>query len=611
MKKKLLVSLLVLSMVLCLLPVGASADGIVGTEFNTVSTGYCHAAAIDSNGGLWIWGCNEVGQLGNGGAGDIRKEPFNELYQSTPVKIMDDVVSVDTVKSRDVLNGMGVYAATAAIKSDGSLWVWGNAGYIGTGGKGNAESNERPIQNVPIKLMDNVASVSMGCNYNFAVKTDGALYCWGRYGTPVKIMDDVISVSAGEDGVAVIKSDNSLWVCEEMPEVEDIYDWENKTYNYISHPEKIKMKKVMDDVASVKIGSGRASYSAVYFSIAAIKTDGSLWMWGVLDNKMGDTWAGNLDIKLSEPVKVMDKVLSVSVFSEKSLAVKPDNTLWEIQFSYIGDLSQYDLDNPASSPDDWSFTTEKVMDGVSEVSFAPIVFAGASHIFDPEDQLQDYTVVKKTDGSVWAWGYNEYYCVGNGGKGEVVKNKFDNEFIVQKTPEQIIAGGTTPPVDQPTVIETTGTVPDASGRAYANTQTILVDGKAVTFETYALHDSDGYPTNYIKLRDLAYTINGTKAQFDVVWDGSISLNRGVSYKPNGSEMETPFSGDRDYKKGGETLTIDGKPYTVQCFMLFDDLNDGYTYYKLRDLGMALGFNVGWDTQTARVFIETDKPYTGQ
>jgi len=590
MKRKLLVSLLVLSMVLCLLPAGAAAEGIVGTQYNTVSAGYFHAAAIDSNGGLWTWGRNSAGQLGNGGVGDIREEDpyykdYKEIYQSAPVKIMDDVVSVSANKVVNHVTRKN-YDAMAAIKSDGSLWVWGNADFIGTGGKGNSEAEYRTldthrtyrIQNVPTKLMDNVASVSMGGDFNFALKTDGTLYTWAGWGgTPVKIMDNVISVSAGPDSVAVIKNDNSLWICDEMSS-EGSYDYDSDTYTCIFDPKKIEMEKVMDGVAAVMAGP-----SLTYGLVAAIKTDGSLWVWGTLAYRH----------KLSSPIKVMDEVLSVSVCQGLIEVIKLDNSLWRFEFSYNGNAK---YDEP-TDPADWSFTTEKVMDGVSEVSF------GSGMVV----QGPDYTIVKKTDGSVWAWGSNKYYCVGNGGKGDSTD---EYGTPVQKTPVQIIAGGTTPPVDQPTVIETTGTVPDASGRAYANTQTIMVDGKAVTFETYALHDSDGYPTNYIKLRDLAYTINGTKAQFDVVWDGSISLNRGVAYKPNGSEMETPFSGDRDYKKGGETLTIDGKPYTVQCFMLFDDLNDGYTYYKLRDLGMALGFNVGWDTQTARVFIETDKPYVG-
>ena len=38
--------------------------------------------------------------------------------------------------------------------------------------------------------------------------------------------------------------------------------------------------------------------------------------------------------------------------------------------------------------------------------------------------------------------------------------------------------------------------------------------------------------------------------------------------------------------------------------LLDDAN----YFKLRDLGAALGFNVGWSGSQG-VFIESDKPYT--
>jgi len=585
MKRKLLVSLLVLSMVLCLLPVGVSAEGIVGTEYNTISAGPAHAAAIDSKGGLWTWGCNGVGQLGNGGVVDITDGPeaeYGYIYQSTPAKIMDDVVSVSTNEAFDLAVGPAQTSATAAIKSDGSLWVWGSAEFIGTGNKGNAENeNGYAYQNVPIKLMDNVASVSMGGTYSYALKTDGTLFCWVPSGTPVKIMDNVISVSAGYHNIAVIKNDNSLWVCDDTEEFDS--NWN------IVLPENIKMEKVMDDVAAVDTRS--YGYPAIYPPIyAAIKTDGSLWAWGTLI-------VNDMDRKLTSPMKLMDNALSVSVF-DRVAAIKSDNSLWNFEFSYNGDAKW----NEPTDPADWSFTTEKVMDGVSEVSLGPSMF----------NNVPNYTIVKKTDGSIWAWGYNDCYCVGNGGKGEVVKVDEWTQYIFQKTPEQIIAGGTvTPPVDQPTVIETTGANPESSGQSYANTQTILVDGKEVTFETYALHDANGYPTNYIKLRDLAQTINGTKAQFNIVWDGSVAISKGAAYQSNGSEMQTPFEGDRPYRKGADTLTIDGKPYVIQNFMLFDDNGGGYTYYKLRDIGMALGFNVGWNTQSAKAFIETDKPYTGQ
>ncbi len=38
----------------------------------------------------------------------------------------------------------------------------------------------------------------------------------------------------------------------------------------------------------------------------------------------------------------------------------------------------------------------------------------------------------------------------------------------------------------------------------------------------------------------------------------------------------------------------------------DDAGDGYTYYKLRDLGKYLGFHVDWPAETG-VFVETNTP----
>ena len=149
----------------------------------------------------------------------------------------------------------------------------------------------------------------------------------------------------------------------------------------------------------------------------------------------------------------------------------------------------------------------------------------------------------------------------------------------------------------------------ASGTAYASTQTVTVDGKAVEFQMYALKDANGNDTNYIKLRDLAYVLNGTAAQFSVGYDGTISLTTGEAYQAAGTEMTTPYSGDRAYTGGAQTVKLDGQDVSMTAITLTDDNGGGYTYFKLRDLGAALGFNVGW-SQEAGVFVESDQPYAG-
>ena len=150
----------------------------------------------------------------------------------------------------------------------------------------------------------------------------------------------------------------------------------------------------------------------------------------------------------------------------------------------------------------------------------------------------------------------------------------------------------------------------ASGIAYASTQMVEIDGKKMQFQMYALKDANGYPTNYVKVRDLALALNGTKAQFSVSWNGRVNLVAGAAYISNGSENFTPFSGDRPYTIPSNPTNVNGAPSDLTAIYLTDANGGGYTYYQLRDLGRKLGFNVDWTAERG-VFVETDKPYTGK
>lgn len=171
-----------------------------------VGSGGYHTAAIKSDGSLWTWGANHCGHLGNGSV-----EPSD-----IPVKVMDNMAAVSC--------GTG---HTAAIKNDGSLWMWGDNqfGQLGNGGTGNAEDKDgHTIQTVPVKVMDSVAAVSCGYNHTAVVKSDGSLWMWGdnhygqlgngsteRSNIPVKVMDNIAAVSCGNDHTVAIKTDGSLW----------------------------------------------------------------------------------------------------------------------------------------------------------------------------------------------------------------------------------------------------------------------------------------------------------------------------------------------------------------------------------------------------------------
>lgn len=148
----------------------------------------------------------------------------------------------------------------------------------------------------------------------------------------------------------------------------------------------------------------------------------------------------------------------------------------------------------------------------------------------------------------------------------------------------------------------------AAGTAVARTQTVKLDGKDVEFQCYAVRNTEGNETNYVKLRDLAQVLNGTNAQFDVGWDWQISITPNTPYQAVGGEGTTPYSGDQPYEAASDTpVRFDGSAVNLTSFIITCQ-GGGYTYYKLRDLGQLLNFNVMWDG--SGIVVESDKPYTG-
>jgi hypothetical protein len=84
----------------------------------------------------------------------------------------------------------------------------------------------------------------------------------------------------------------------------------------------------MEDVKEVAIG---------YRHSAALKTDGSLWMWGEnLYNQLGN---GELDDQI-KPVKIMEGVESVLCSEDSSAAIKTDGSLWMWGDNEYGQLSE-------------------------------------------------------------------------------------------------------------------------------------------------------------------------------------------------------------------------------------------------------------------------------
>ncbi len=204
--------------------------------------------------------------------------------------------------------------------------------------------------------------------------------------------------------------------------------------------------------------------------------------------------------------------------------------------------------------------------------------------------------------------YSEPVSVSESGAGSLLSFE---QFVAKNTGSDTVeeSEGPGPDPDSAPVIETAGIAPEAQGTAYPSTQTVLVDGKETQFQMYALRGDAGV-TYYIKLRDLAAILDGTDAQFNVGWtqERGVFVETGKAYTDrNGQENQSPYSGEQSYTRYTNGTDVDGVNLALQAFAITDDAGGASHYFKLRDLGQALGFNVGFDG--TNIFVETDKPYT--
>ena len=146
--------------------------------------------------------------------------------------------------------------------------------------------------------------------------------------------------------------------------------------------------------------------------------------------------------------------------------------------------------------------------------------------------------------------------------------------------------------------------PEASAALVATptASTVMVNGSTVAFDAYNIGGS-----NYFKLRDLAYTINGTAKQFEVGWDSAnnaIRLTSGRPYTPDKSEMSGKGTGNKTPRPTSSKIYLDGRAVSFTAYNI-----EGNNYFKLRDIGETFNFGVDWDAANKIIAIDTAKGYT--
>lgn len=271
-----------------------------------------------------------------------------------------------------------------AIKDDGTLWGWG-ANYRGQLGDGTRENRHVPTQ---IGTDSNWAALSTELHNTVAVKTDGTLWAWGNMSWclgpcdigeydelfPVRIGQDSdwMDVSASDVFAVALKSDHTIWAWGGR------YLYYSKTY-----PEPVQ---IGDD-------ADWASVSAGDRHVVALKMDRSLWTWGWSFYGVLGNGVSGIDKTELEPLRITtdNDWAFVRGGNTQTFAIKEDGTLWAWGKNSKGALADGTvIDRSIPTLTDFGGRWRKIATG------------------------RDHYVGMQRDGTLWAWGKDDHGELGAG-----------------------------------------------------------------------------------------------------------------------------------------------------------------------------------------------------
>lgn len=267
------------------------------------------------NGTLWGWGYNSTGSLGDG----------STYARSSPVAVVGGIT--------DWVNFSAGAAASAGVRSNGTLYTWGN-NYCGRLGDGTTTNRLSPVL-VAGGFTDwcQVSSSSQGssgeASHMLAVRSNGTAWAWGRNAqgqlgdgttvaksSPVSVIGGITNwtrVSAGGLHSVGLRADGTIWT------------WGWNTFASLGN------NSTTDRSSPVSVVGGITNWCSIAAGAThtlALRTNGTLWAWGQgASGRLGDN---NTTVNRSSPVSVVGGFTDWCQIDASSISagVRTNGTVW-------------------------------------------------------------------------------------------------------------------------------------------------------------------------------------------------------------------------------------------------------------------------------------------
>ena len=234
-------------------------------------------------------------------------------------------------------------------------------------------------------------AVSAGGTHSLALHRDGTLRAWGddtsgalgigrSLGSPVPIpvpaLPPVAFVAAGESHSVAVTTDGR------------VFAWGNNIEGELGDGSRIGRSSAVpvNITGVVEVAAGR-------FHTLARRSDGTVWSWGAnYSGALGDDSAVR-----TEPAQVpgLANVIAIAAGGDHSVALTSDGRVWTWGLNEHGRLGN------GIVPTTWDVRTTPT----PVVGLSGITAIASTHA---------HTLALRQDGTVWAWGYNEYGSLGDG-----------------------------------------------------------------------------------------------------------------------------------------------------------------------------------------------------
>jgi alpha-tubulin suppressor-like RCC1 family protein len=309
-----------------------------GTNWRTVAGGYLFAAAVKNDGTLWTWGDSAYGKLGNNSPAAFRSSPGTTSGAGTTwanvicgrefmLSIKSDGTlwswgrndvgqlgtgtTVDRSSPQTTVGAGNDWIKVAAgtdhslgLKSSGLLYSWGE-GLYGALGSNATTNRSSPVTVLGSSTTTPWVAISAGLGSSAAIKSDGTLWTWGgnafgqlgnnsttNRSSPVTVASGGTTwkkVSTGFESqfMVAIKTDGTLW------------GWGSGYGGVTGNNTTVNRSS---PVTTSGGGTTWNSISAGYYCTTAIKTDGTLWGWGY--NVFGGL-GNNSTANASSPINIV------------------------------------------------------------------------------------------------------------------------------------------------------------------------------------------------------------------------------------------------------------------------------------------------------------------